>query len=61
VDNLKISHVDDNVVGGILELIKEEFGKDLDVTFTHGKVHDYLACKSISVKRKGYHADVQLH
>jgi Reverse transcriptase (RNA-dependent DNA polymerase) len=46
VDNLKVSHVDDNVVGGILELIKDKFGKDLDVTVTHSKVHDYLGIQT---------------
>jgi hypothetical protein len=36
-----VNDLNDAVVGGVLELIKEEFGKDLDVTFTRGKVHDY--------------------
>jgi hypothetical protein len=44
VDDLRISHMDDVVVG-VLELIKEEFGKDLDITFTRGKVHDYLGMR----------------
>jgi Reverse transcriptase (RNA-dependent DNA polymerase) len=53
VNDLKISHMDDAVVvGGVLKLIEEEFGMDLDVTFPHGKVHDYLGMR-INFSQKG--------
>ena len=42
VDDLKISHVDAEVVTGIIELMKDEFGKEAPLTVTRGKVHDYL-------------------
>jgi hypothetical protein len=45
-------HVDDNVVGGILELMKDKFGKGLDIAITCGKVHDYLG-KQINFSKKG--------
>jgi hypothetical protein len=42
VDNLKISHVDPDVVSGIIELLSKEFGKEAPLTVTCGKIHDYL-------------------
>jgi hypothetical protein len=37
VDNLKISHVDPDVVSGIIELLSKEFGKEAPLTVTRGK------------------------
>ena len=42
VDDLKISHIDLNVVTAIIKLLEGEFGKDASLTITHGKVQDYL-------------------
>jgi hypothetical protein len=42
VDDLKLSHVDSSVVEDMIDTIKREFGKELDVTVRRGKVHDYL-------------------
>ena len=42
VDDLKISHVDPNVVTDILDKLSEEFGKEAPLTITRGKKHDYL-------------------
>jgi Reverse transcriptase (RNA-dependent DNA polymerase) len=50
--NLKVSHVDDNMVSEILEPIKDEFAKDLDVAMTCGKLHDYLGMQ-IDFSKKG--------
>jgi hypothetical protein len=45
VDDLKVSHVDGNVVGDIIKLVEQEFGKEMSVTVTRGKVHNYLGIK----------------
>jgi hypothetical protein len=42
VDDLKISHVDENEVTGVIEKINDEFGKEAPITVHRGKVHDYL-------------------
>jgi hypothetical protein len=42
VDDLKISHVDSNVVTDTIEILKAEFGKQSALTVRRGKVHDYL-------------------
>jgi hypothetical protein len=42
VDDLKISHVDPNVVTEMIELLEGEFGKEAPLTKTRGKVHEYL-------------------
>ena len=42
VDDLKISHVEADVVTNIITLLELEFGKDAPLTVTRGKVHDYL-------------------
>jgi hypothetical protein len=42
VDDLKISHVDADVVTDILEKMKGAFGKEAPLTVTRGKVHEYL-------------------
>jgi hypothetical protein len=42
VDDLKISHVDANVVTEIIKNIDKEFGVEAPITINRGKVHDYL-------------------
>jgi len=42
VDDLKISHVDTNVVTGVIADVSDVFGKDAPITVTRGKVHEYL-------------------
>jgi len=42
VDDLKISHVDKNVVEDVLKLLNDKFGKESPVTTTRGKVLEYL-------------------
>jgi hypothetical protein len=42
VDDLKISHVDSEVVDAILEQLNTKYGKEAPLTVTRGKVHDYL-------------------
>ena len=42
VDDLKISHVDPEVVTEMIDLLEEEFGKEAPLTKTRGKVHEYL-------------------
>ena len=42
VDDLKISHVDSEVVTDVIKLLESEFGKEAPLTKTRGKVHDYL-------------------
>jgi len=42
VDDLKISHVEADVVTGVLNDVEKVFGKDAPVTITRGKIHDYL-------------------
>jgi hypothetical protein len=42
VDDLKISHVDPEVVTSVIELVEGEFGKEAPLTIMRGKVHEYL-------------------
>ena len=42
VDNLKISHVDPQVVTEVLDMINKKYGKEAPITTTQGKQHDYL-------------------
>jgi hypothetical protein len=42
VDDLKISHVDSNVVSHIIDQLNEKYGKDAPLSVTRGKVHEYL-------------------
>jgi len=45
VDNLKISHVDKNVVEDILKKLNEKFGHKSPLSTSRGKVLDYLGMK----------------
>jgi hypothetical protein len=42
VDDLKLSHVDPDVVSQVLDKINTRYGKEVPITITRGKVHDYL-------------------
>jgi hypothetical protein len=42
VDDLKISHVDANVVTEVIGLLESEFGNEAPLTKSRGKVHEYL-------------------
>ena len=41
VDDLKVSHVDPQVVTDVLTLLAEEYREDSPLTITRGKQHDY--------------------
>ena len=45
VDDLKISHVDPDFVTAVISDIQKEYVNTDTVTFTHGKVHNYLGMK----------------
>jgi hypothetical protein len=42
VDDLKISHVDPDVIEEIIKKISDKYGKEDPVTVNRGKIHDYL-------------------
>jgi hypothetical protein len=42
VDDIKVSHVNPDIVTKTLVLINEEYGKETPLTMTRGLVHDYL-------------------
>jgi Reverse transcriptase (RNA-dependent DNA polymerase) len=42
VDDLKISHVDANVVTDVIAMLSAEFGKEAPLTISRGAVHEYL-------------------
>ena len=42
VDDLKLSHVDINVLENIISEIEKEFGKESPLTVTRGNTHEYL-------------------
>ena len=42
VGDLKISHVDPEVVTSVIKQLENEFAKNAPLTITRGKVHDYL-------------------
>jgi hypothetical protein len=45
VDDLKISHVDKDVVTSVINLLQAEYGKLVPLTETRRAVHDYLGMK----------------
>jgi len=45
VDDLKVSHSDPAVVTNVIEMFQSEFGKEVPLTITRGKVHEYLGMK----------------
>jgi hypothetical protein len=53
VDDLKISHVDSEVVSSIIGIVEKEFAKHKPLTIQIGLLHDYLGMTiDFSVKRK---------
>jgi Reverse transcriptase (RNA-dependent DNA polymerase) len=42
VDDLKISHVDADVVTDVIAMLSSEFGKEAPLTVTRGAIHEYL-------------------
>ena len=42
LDDLKISHVDPEIITGVIGQLEEEFGTDTPLTKTQGKIHEYL-------------------
>ena len=42
VDDLKLSHVETDVLEDILSKLQQKWGKEAPLTVTHGKVHVYL-------------------
>ena len=45
VDDLKISHIDSEVVDDIINKLDERYGKEAPMVTTRGKIHDYLGMK----------------
>jgi len=45
VDDIKLSHVDKNVVTQVLDLLSGEFVKEAPLTITRGKSISILACR----------------
>lgn len=45
VDDMKISHVDPQVVDSLLENLRNTVGKEAPLTESHGKLDDYLGMK----------------
>ena len=45
VDDIKISHKNQQVVNKILEAMNSEYGKETPLTITHGPMHEYLGMK----------------
>ena len=52
VDNLKISHVDPNVVTDVINKLSDRFGKEAPMNISRGKVHDYLGM-TLDFRQKG--------
>ena len=42
VDDLKMSHVEQQVLEELLDALNAKFGKEKPLTVTHGKIHEYL-------------------
>ena len=42
VDDIKMSHENQQVLEDLLTLLNDEFGKEAPLTITQGKMHDYL-------------------
>lgn len=61
VDDLKISHVDPEVVTKIIESLDEEYGKVGKMTVRRGKVHDYLGMTLDFSKEKSFLVDMEAY
>ena len=42
VDYMKMSHIDSNIISGLLSDIDVEYGKIAKMTIMRGKIHKYL-------------------
>jgi hypothetical protein len=52
VDDIKVSHMDPDVVAMVLAMVNEEYGKESLLTVTRGAMHDYLKM-TINFSHKG--------
>ena len=52
VDDIKISHIDNDIVESIIKLLEREYGQESPLTITRGPVHDYLGM-TIDYRDKG--------
>jgi hypothetical protein len=50
--DLKISHVDPNVVGQIIRQLEAEFGNEAPLSITRGKLQDYHGTRIDYTRRK---------
>jgi hypothetical protein len=46
VDDLKISHVDPEVVKSVIDQLNERYGKEAPLVVTYGKIHDLISAKT---------------
>ena len=67
LDDLKVSHVDDQEVGKFIRKMGETFGKDTPLSVSRGKTHEYLRM-SLDFRHKGevrinmeHYIDMMLH
>jgi hypothetical protein len=60
VDDLKISHVSENVVTNVIKQLETEFGKEAPLTITRGKVHEYLGI-TLDFRQQGKVKITQIH
>ena len=42
VDDVKVSHCNEQVETGVVNELHEEYGKEAELTVSHGKKHDYV-------------------
>jgi hypothetical protein len=52
VDDLKITHAEQEVVDEVTELLNKEYGKHAPLTITRGKIHEYLGM-TFDYRKKG--------
>ena len=45
VDDLKLSHVNPQVVDGIIDELQQRFGQEAPLSVTRGHIHDYLGMR----------------
>ena len=46
VENLKISHVNGDVMNAIISQLSKKYGKEAELKIHQGKLHDYLRMKA---------------
>ena len=52
VDDIKISHVEKNVVTQALDILNDEYGKEAPITISRGRKHRYLYMEIYYTNRK---------